>query len=406
MNALLEERENDMFPKSSVFAAVAWAAFLSLGALLFPQVVQAQCLFDCVDLGSDPSANPFGNSPQALDLAYCFDRACVLNLTDSSGNPIFTGNNIPTPHVVHNVLPSVTTCDGTIPGPYTVTISTPPGDYVVALLRDPATGTLIPGTQALATLNIVIEGVTCSVSGNGQILSKVLTLDPNFAVGAPRTDVFDKTSNITILPPIPSGWVGCPTPLATTQCQFPLGIVEFKTKHDLGVELPATSAVPSVNSFQVGEVYRGVTSTKFVGVRDCKGDPSVPPASPSTIACSVGGGDAQGLFTFLGNWSGATNHTINPNSGNNPFDIQTPLFGDILPDTVTASANNGPEVPNNGCNAIPSHTTERCFFTASALLPNGCTPGAPVNILVRGKLNINGTEFGFASRDNPTCSTK
>ena len=50
-----------MFPKSSVFPVVALAAFVSLGALLLPQVVQAQeCLFDCPDLGSDPSFNPLG----------------------------------------------------------------------------------------------------------------------------------------------------------------------------------------------------------------------------------------------------------------------------------------------------------------------------------------------------------
>jgi hypothetical protein len=53
------------------------------------------------------------------------------------------------------------------------------------------------------------------------------------------------------------------------------------------------------------------------------------------------------LFTFPGNWAGATGHTINPNGQNNPFDILTPLFGSINPDSVTASANNGPEVPTN-----------------------------------------------------------
>ena len=47
-----------MFPKSSVFAVVALAAFVSLGALLFPQVGQAQCIWDC-DLGSDPNFNPW-----------------------------------------------------------------------------------------------------------------------------------------------------------------------------------------------------------------------------------------------------------------------------------------------------------------------------------------------------------
>ena len=261
-------------------------------------------------------------------------------------------------------------------------------------------------------MKIVIKDVTCFPSGTDQILSKVLTLDPNVPTGAPRIDVFAGESNITIGPGIPinKGWEagGCPTG-ATAVCAFPLGIVEFQNKHDLGLELPATASVPQVNSFQEGEVYRSVKSTKFAGVRDCKGDPSSPPTTfpdPATIACSTGGGEAQGLFTFVGNWSGAKNHTINPNSGNNPFDILTDLFGSILPDTVTASANNGPEVSNNGCNDVPSKGLERCFFSATALLPNQCTPGQAVNILVRGKLEIGGTEFGFVSRDNPTCSTK
>ena len=98
----------------TVLTVVAFAAFLSLGVLLFPQVVQADdCLFDCGDLGSYPSGNPWGNSPQALDIVYCFDRDCVLNLKDGSGNPIFTGNIIPTPHVKHDVTPNVTTCPAT-----------------------------------------------------------------------------------------------------------------------------------------------------------------------------------------------------------------------------------------------------------------------------------------------------
>ena len=58
-----------MFAKSSVFAVVALAALVSLGALLFPQVGQAQeCIWDC-DLGSrlPLHINPGENSPRALD---------------------------------------------------------------------------------------------------------------------------------------------------------------------------------------------------------------------------------------------------------------------------------------------------------------------------------------------------
>jgi hypothetical protein len=198
---------------------------------------------------------------------------------------------------------------------------------------------------------------------------------------------------------------------------FPLGIEEF-TAGQLASQLPATTGPVVVNRFQVGEVYRAVQLTKFVGVRDCKGDPQdagVPPASlpapdTSTIDCSAGeiltGGDAQGLLTFGGNWSGSVNKTINPKSSTGPFDILTPFFGSILPNTVTASANDGPEVPNKGCNDIVNQQTERCIFPANKLLPNGCTSGVDVNILVRGKLDIqdgNGNDIRFVSKDKVTC---
>src|SRR5882724_9702490 len=45
MHARLEEKRRVMFPKSSVCAVVALAAFMSLGAFLFPQVGHAQ---ECV----------------------------------------------------------------------------------------------------------------------------------------------------------------------------------------------------------------------------------------------------------------------------------------------------------------------------------------------------------------------
>jgi hypothetical protein len=398
MQARLEEKRRVMIPKSSVFAVVALASFMSLGTLLLPQVVQAQdCLFDCPDLGSDPSFNPWGNSPQALDIVYCFDRDCVLNLKDSKKKPIFTGNSIPTPQVSHTPDFSCPVNPGTSTG--NVTIS----GQVVALLRDPKTGNLNPLSAAQATLTIVIKDVTCTVSpGGATTVSKVLTLDPNVPTGQPRTDVIE--GSITILSPIPSAWgPSCPTN-PTAQCAFPLGIVEFRNNRDLENHLPATTTFP-----KVGEVYRAVKSTRFVGIRDCKGDAN---GLPSTIACSAGailtGGNAEGLFTFDGNWSGAGTKTINPKSGTGPFDIITPLFGSILPNTVTASANNGPEVPTTGCNDMPSQGVERCSFPARTLLPNGCTENEPVDILVRGKLDIGvgGTDFRFVSKDNPICNSK
>src|SRR5437870_21256 len=94
VHAQLEAKRTVMFYRSSVFAIVALAAFISLGALLLPQVAQAQeCVWDC-DMGSDILDNPWGNSP-GYDIVYCFDQDCVKKLTDSSGNPLFTGT-IPT----------------------------------------------------------------------------------------------------------------------------------------------------------------------------------------------------------------------------------------------------------------------------------------------------------------------
>jgi hypothetical protein len=380
MDAQLKERKRVMF-----FAVLAFLAFVSLGAFVFPQVGHAQCIWDC-DLGSDTLDNPWGNSPQALDIVYCVDRDCVLNLEDGNGNPIFTGNNIPTPKVLQTLV------SNTCPGTTDVTIS----GNVVALLRNQKTGNLDPASAAQASLTILIHGVTCSLSGGKTILSRVLTLDPNVPAGQPRTDVFDGTSSITILPPIPNAW-GCPT---NGPCSFPLGIVEFKNKNQLSTELPATATFPII-----GEVYRAVESNRFIGVRDCKGNAN---GTAFTIACPAGeiltGGNSLALFTFPGNWAGATGHTINPKSGTNPFTISTDLFASILPETVTASANNGPEVPNSGCNDQASQNSERCSFSAKDLLPNGCTANAPVAVLVRGRLVVDGTEFKFISKDNPTCS--
>jgi hypothetical protein len=113
------------------------------------------------------------------------------------------------------------------------------------------------------------------------------------------------------------------------------------------------------------------------------------------------------VFKFEGNWAGATGHTINPKSGSNPFDIITPLFDRILPETVTATANGGPQVVTTGCNDIASQNVERCTFIARDLLPNGCTSGQPVIVVVRGQvlLEIDGPDrrVKFESRDNPTC---
>src|SRR5262245_40768980 len=147
MHARLEVRRRVIFPKSSVFAVVALAAFVTLGVLLLPQVVQAQCVWDC-DLGSDPFFNPWGNSPQSqLDIAYCIDQGCVVkNFT-----PLIVSRPSATTDVGQDVVTQ--TCGD--PTKVDVRIFGP----VVAMLRD-GTGNLIAGSAAQAFLDITIKCVT------------------------------------------------------------------------------------------------------------------------------------------------------------------------------------------------------------------------------------------------------
>ncbi len=220
MLAQLEEKRRVMFPKSSVFAVVALAAFMSLGALLFPQVGQAQeCVWDC-DLGSDILDNPWGNSP-GYDIVYCFDQDCVKRLTDSNGSPIFTGT-IPTASVSQNYSD---TCPSSTNGG-TVEL----GGTVVVLLRDKQ-GTLHPESAAEATLSIIVKNVNCTGSAGSTVLFRAISVNES------RTAVFDAASNITILaaPQLnagnsslsaPKGWSGCPTDKKTgvlsNACPFSL----------------------------------------------------------------------------------------------------------------------------------------------------------------------------------------
>jgi hypothetical protein len=394
-----------MFLKSSVFAVVALAAFVSLGALLLPQVGHAQeCVWDC-DLGSDILDFPWGNSP-GYDIVYCFDQDCVKKLTDSNGNPIFTGT-IPTASVSQTYSD---TCPSSTNGGTVVL-----GGTVVALRRDKH-GNLLPESAAEATLSIIVKNVNCTGSAGSTVLTRAITVNES------RTAVFDATSNITLLPTpqlnagnsslsTPKGWAGCPTDKKTGAlsniCPFPLGIVEFTKDSTLSAALPASGF------FASKEVYHADESARFVGIRDCKGDANS--TDPKTISCAVGGtvgvggGQALALFSLPGNWSGAGDKKFNPKSGTGPFDIgPTPLFDDIVftdPNhPVTASANNGTPLNATSCNLMPSQQTLRCFFPANQLLPNRCTTGDPVDILVKGILNIGGTDFKFESEDHPTCN--
>jgi len=368
---------------------------MSLGAFLFPQVGHAQeCVWDC-DLGSDTLDNPWGNSPQSqLDIAYCIDRDCVIrNLTPILG-PIPSANT----SVGLDKSPNTTCTNG---GNSDVTISGP----VVAWLRD-ASGSLVPGSAAQAFLSIKIK---CVTSGGD---TGATTLKRAVVPKEPRTNVFDASSKITILassttPSLssPKGWTGCPTNskgILTGNCAFPLGIVEFNNNNAIATELPA--APP----FLQGEVFRAEESTRFVGVRDCKGPADPTPASidPTTIQCSVGGGQSLALLRLAGNWSGANAHTFNPKSGSNPYDIDISILPpgiSILPNTVLASANGGNPISPTGCNEIPSQNVERCFFNARDLNVV-CKTGEDVKLLVTGQLE-DGRKFE-STDPQLTCSNK
>jgi len=400
MQARLEERRRVMFPKSSVFTVVALAIFVSFGPLLFPQVGQAQeCLWNC-DAGSDPLNNPGDNSP-GYSIIYCFDRPCVENLKDSNGNFIFTGD-IPTALVQQTVNPN------TCPSPLTnISIS----GTVVAVLRDNH-GIILPQSAAEATFFVQVKKANCDPDST---LSRVVQ------VNEPRTDVFDANSSITILK-TPSvnvgnssltaiGWggPGCPTnpdgTLLFNSCSFPFGIVEFNNINTLSNELPDTGASPT--DFLQGEVYRGVASVHFIGVRMCKGDANS--TDPSTIACSVGGFVANAVWEFPGDWVS----NFNPGSNNSQFDIISPEhFRDIDRTTVAATLvdTNGipttPEVEASRCFLRASNNALRCNFDAREFGLTQCPSPPSVHVVLRGEFSLNGTPQKFKSEDIATCSSK
>ena len=74
-----------MFSKSSVFAVVALAAFVSLGGICVPAGRTCAVRLG-LRFGQRPYlTNPWGNSP-GYDIVYCFDQDCVKNqLKDSNG---------------------------------------------------------------------------------------------------------------------------------------------------------------------------------------------------------------------------------------------------------------------------------------------------------------------------------
>jgi hypothetical protein len=303
-------------------------------------------------------------------------------------------------------------CDGSgTPG--TVEVS----GTVIALLRDKQ-GNLQRGSAAEATLSIIVKNVTCTVSAGSTVLTRAITVNES------RTAVFDATSNITLLPTPqlnagnsslsgPKGWAGCPidkkTGTLSSACPFPLGIVEFTKDSTL------SAALPELGFFAKGDVYHAVESARFVGIRDCKGNANS--TDPKTITCTVGGivgvggGQSLALFDFPGNWSGSGDKTFNPKSSTGPFDIGDATMPfppksivNTAEDPVTASANGGNPIPATSCNDMPSQNAVRCSFPAKDLLPNQCTSGDQVDILVKGKLRINNMVFKFESDDQAICN--
>jgi hypothetical protein len=400
IRAQSEDGERVIFPTRLFFAVLALGAFVSLGAFVFPHAAHAQeCVWDC-DLGSDTLDNPWGNSPQSqLDIAYCFDRDCVIqNLTPIIGFIPSADTNVGLNPTANSTCTNGGNTDVTISGP------------VVAWLRD-TSGNVVPGSPAQAQLSITIKCATLNGtpgSGSSSITRAVVPKEP-------PTNVFGASSSITILassttPSLnsPKGWTGCPTNnkgILTGNCAFPLGIIQFNNNNAIA------NALPQAGFFATGEVFHAQESNRFVGIRDCKGTPN---GLPSTIACSNGeiltGGNSLALLFLLGNWSGATNHTFNPKSGSNPYDITTtdptnpsgpPVS--IDPTTVVASANGGNPIFPTGCNDIPSQNVERCFFIAKDFNVV-CKTGDQVNLLVTGQLD-DGRKFE-STDPTLTCSNK
>jgi hypothetical protein len=409
MHERLEERRKVMFSKSSVFAVVALAAFVSLGALLFTQVAQA-CLWGC-DLGSDEN-NPSGENSPGFSIIYCFDQLCVANLKDSDGNLIFPKGTAPIPTAfVEQVptpdVPNQNSCP-TLTPPDFMTISIT--GTVVAILRD-SDGIIHPESAAEAEFKVGVKKVLCSVpsTSTSSILSRVVGLNES------PGNVFDVNSSINILktPALnlnntslsnPIGWnaAGCPTnsdgTLADVDCSFPFGIVQFKNSNALEKVLPDTGDL--VTDFLPGEVYRGVGSVHFVGVRMCKGDAN---GSASTVGCSAGGFVADAVFPFPGQWAsaGPGEKKFNPTSATAPFFISTTL--NVIDNTVTGSANGGPQVATDGCRPVKGQAVVSCDFPARDFRVV-CNTGDTVEITVRGRVDVGGRRVQFVSEADTTCN--
>src|SRR5262245_61616830 len=218
-------RGRAMFSKSSVFTVVALVAFVSLGALLLPQVAQAQGWCCGADLGSDPLDSSVTNSPGDFSVLYCLDQPCLANLG-------VTFPSSPLPYAL------VQQTQGSSCG--AVTIS----GTVIAVLKNNKTGVIAQDSAAEADFFVKVLSPQCDTI-NSTTLSRVI------GVGEDPANVFSRVSTapasrITILGTpaninnqnqslnLPAkGWggPGCLTDPTTGQltgpCSFPLGMVQF-----------------------------------------------------------------------------------------------------------------------------------------------------------------------------------
>jgi hypothetical protein len=393
MQARLDERRRVMFSKSSVLAVVALAAFVSLGALLFPQVGQAQeCIWDC-DLGSDPFDNTGSNSP-GFSIVYCFDQPCVVKL-DNEFN-IFTGG-IPTASVSQSVNNPPLVCDGSTPN--TITIS----GNVIAVARK--NGMFDAASAAEALFNLVVKEVICNSLNN--LESKIKVGDAPGAVIEGSITILNtpilNAGNLELTKP--SGWPGCTNDKKTGDlgpCVYPLGNDQSNTPTQL------------LNKWGPNPVlYSGNALGRDVSTRMCKGPANKP---VSSVVCGsgqnseVGGFVSDALFNVEVNWSGSGDKSFNPASNTGVIDIVTELFNSIVRNDplhpVTCSANGGTPVIANSCSTMPGNTV-RCNCPAKDMLPGGCTKGEEVSVVVRG--SVDSTEAGrlvkFVGDDNPVCNT-
>lgn len=386
-----------MSAKRSVFgvsaAAVALVGSLSLGALMFPKAAEAVCLWNCT-LTSNSLNDSGSNSPGKYQIRYCFDADCLLTITDSTGNLIFDATNVPTANVTQTL--SDPTC---VSGTTNVTV-----DGHVVAFREDSNGFPIADSAAEALFHVVVLGATCTGTGVDSEVSSIVSVneDPQTVFAAASSITILHTSSQAILAH-PLSWgdngpASCTTNSDGTlkdDCAFPLGVEEWNKQFKIANELP------EIFPYKEGEVYFADGSTRFVGLRMCKGDANS--TDPSTIRCSAGGVESEAQLPFTGSWAG-NSHKYNPVSGLNRFDIITSLFDSIDQSTVKFRADAGPIVNPVRCSTDAAKSAVSCWVNASELSPTPCSGGNMVKVVATGLVEYRNTLVKFGAEDDPVCN--